>query len=48
MTAVQPAVAAAERQLGPLESALMSRRRGLAPAAPRGRGTLERDLGVRC
>jgi hypothetical protein len=45
---VQQAVAAAERHSGPRGGGLAPRRPGLTPAAPRGRGTLERDVGVRC
>jgi hypothetical protein len=43
---VQPAVAAAERHTGPVAGEHVPRRRALTRATPRGRGTLERDLGV--
>jgi len=38
----------AERHTDPRGSEPAPRRRGLTPVALRGRGTLERDLGVRC
>jgi hypothetical protein len=45
--AVEPAVAAVERHTCPLGGGRAATPRA-APATPRARGTLERDLGVRC